>query len=409
MPLSDRQIKAAKPREKIYRLTDGHGMYLEITPAGGKYWRMKYRIHGKEKRLAIGVYPDVSLADARAQRDDARRLLAQGIDPSKEKQARKISSRAATENSFEVIAREWFSARMADKSESHRRRTLRSLELYLFPAIGHRPIAEIKPLELLAHLRKIEDTGKIETARRCKQAASAVFRYGIVTERCERDPAGDLKEALQTPIKRHFAAITDPAEFGKLLLAMDNYTGTPVVRAALQCSALWFCRPGELRHMEWEQVNWDQQQIEITTEKTHQQHIIPLSHQSMEILEELERLTGRGRYIFPSARGASRPMSENTVRVALRTLGYDRDQMTAHGFRATARTMLDEVLNYRIEWIEQQLAHEVKDANGRSYNRTKHLKQRRDMMQHWADYLDQLRKAASSNNVISASFGNRTF
>lgn len=407
MPLSDRQIKAAKPREKIYRLTDGQGMYLEITPAGGKYWRMKYRIHGKEKRLAIGVYPDVSLADARAQRDDARRLLAQGIDPSKEKQARKISSRAATENSFEVIAREWFSARMADKSESHRKRTLRSLELYLFPAIGHRPIAEIKPLELLAHLRKIEDTGKIETARRCKQAASAVFRYGIVTERCERDPAGDLKEALQTPIKRHFAAITDPAEFGKLLLAMDNYTGTPVVRAALQCSALWFCRPGELRHMEWEQVNWNQQQIEITAEKTHQQHIIPLSRQSLEILEELERLTGRGRYIFPSARGASRPMSENTVRVALRTLGYDRDQMTAHGFRATARTLLDEVLNYRVEWIEQQLAHEVKDANGRSYNRTKHLKQRRDMMQHWADYLDQLRKAASSSNVISASFGNR--
>jgi integrase len=404
MPLSDRQIKAAKPKDKPYRLSDEKALYLEITPAGGKYWRMKYRIHGKEKRLAIGVYPDVSLADARTQRDEARKLLARGIDPSTEKQARRVSSRAAAGNSFEVIAREWFAARMADKSESHRKRTLRSLEMYLFPTIGRRPITEITPLELLGHLRKIEGTGKIETARRCKQAASAVFRYGVVTGRCERDPAGDLKDALQTPVKRHFAAITDPAEFGKLLLAMDAYTGTPVVRAALQCSALWFCRPGELRRVEWAQVNWDAEQIEITAEKTDRPHIIPLSRQSLAILRELEPITGRSKYVFPSARGGSRCMSENTVNVAIRSLGYDRDQMTAHGFRAAARTMLDEVLNYRIEWIEQQLAHEVRDANGRSYNRTAHLKQRREMLQHWADFLDQLRKAASSTNVISASF-----
>jgi integrase len=297
---------------------------------------------------------------------------------------------------------------MADKSESHRKRTLRSLELYLFPKIGRRPITEITSLELLGHLRKIEATGKIETARRCKQAASAVFRYGVITGRCERDPAGDLKDALQTPIKRHFAAITDPAEFGKLLLAMDIYTGTPVVRAALQCSALWFCRPGELRHIEWEQINWDQQQIEITAEKTHKPHIIPLSRQSIEILQELEPITGRSKYVFPSARGGSRCMSENTVNVAIRSLGYDRNQMTAHGFRAAARTMLDEVLNYRVEWIEAQLAHEVKDANGRSYNRTAHLKQRREMLQHWADYLDQLRTAASSSNVVTAKFGSRS-
>jgi integrase len=297
---------------------------------------------------------------------------------------------------------------MADKSESHRKRTLRSLELYLFPKIGRRPITEITPLELLGHLRKIEATGKIETARRCKQAASAVFRYGVVTGRCERDPAGDLKDALQTPIKRHFAAITDPAEFGKLLLAMDAYTGTPVVRAALKCSTMWFCRPGELRHIEWGQVNWDAEQIEITAEKTHKPHIIPLSRQSIEILRELEPITGRSKYVFPSARGGSRCMSENTVNVAIRSLGYDRNQMTAHGFRATARTLLDETLGYPPHILEQQLAHAVRDANGRAYNRTAHLEQRRKMMQHWADYLDQLRAAASSSNVIAAKFGSRS-
>ena len=408
MPLSDRQIKAAKPREKIYRLTDGQGMYLEITPAGGKYWRMKYRIHGKEKRLAIGVYPDVSLADARAQRDDARRLLAQGIDPSKEKQARKMSNRAATEDSFEVIAREWFSVRMTDKSEGHQARTMRALEKHLFGSIGNRPISEISALDLLPVLRKIEDKGHIETAHRVKQVAGQVFRYGIVTGRCERDPSTDLKDALKPAKKSHFAAITDPKELGRLLVAIDEYHGTPAVIAALKCSALWFCRPGELRHIRWDQINWEEKRIEITAEKTHQPHIIPLARQSIEILENLKPITGRSEYVFPSARGASRPMSDGAVRIALRGMGYDRETHTAHGFRATARTLLDEVLNYRIEWIEQQLAHEVKDANGRSYNRTQHLMQRRKMMQHWADYLDQLRTAASASNIVTAKFGSRS-
>lgn len=405
MPLTDRQVKAAKPRDKKYKVADEKGLYLEVHPNGSKYWRLKYRFQGKEKLAAFGVYPDVGLADARGKRDDARKLLAQGIDPNAEKKARQRTSRMAADNSFELVAREWFAVRMAGKSESHRKRTLRSLEMYLFPTLGRRPIAEIVPLELLEVLRKIENTGKIETARRCKQAASGVFRYGIVTERCERDPAGDLKDVMKQPVKRHFAAITDPKGFGKLLVAMDEYTGTPTVRAALQCSALWFCRPGELRHVEWDQVNWDQQQIEITAEKTHKPHIIPLSRQSLEILQQLAPITSRSKYVFPSARGASRPMSENAVRTALRSLGYSNDDMTAHGFRAAARTMLDEVLDYRIEWIEQQLAHEVKDANGRSYNRTQHLPQRREMMQRWADYLDQLRAAANGSNVVSASFG----
>jgi integrase len=405
MPLSDRQIKAAKPRDKVYRLSDERSLYLEITPAGGKYWRMKYRIHGKEKRLAIGVYPDVSLAEARAQRDNARKLLTQGIDPSTEKKARKQSGREAAENSFEVVAREWFSVRMTDMSDGHQKRTIRALEKHLFGSIGKRPISEITALELLPVLRKIEDRGHVETAHRVKQVAGQVFRYGVVTGRCERDPCTDLKDALRPAKKSHFAAITDPKELGRLLVSIDEYHGTPAVLAALKCSALWFCRPGELRQVRWDQINWDEKRIEITAEKTHQPHIIPLARQSLEILESLQPITGRSQYVFPSARGASRPMSDGAVRIALRGMGYDRETHTAHGFRATARTLLDEVLNYRIEWIEQQLAHEVKDANGRSYNRTQHLEQRRKMMQHWADYLDQLKAAASTSNVINANFG----
>lgn len=405
MPLTDKQIKAADPAEKDYKLSDEKGLFLLVKRNGAKYWRMKYRFAGKEKLLSIGVYPEISLKSARASRDAARKQLADGVDPSASKQAKKLASKHAAANSFELLAREWFATRMADKSETHRVRTLRSLENYLFPPLGRRPVNDITPIELLAVLRKIEATGKIETARRCKQAASAVFRYGVVTCRCERDPAGDLKDALKIPEKRHFAAITNPAEFGKLLLAIDNYTGTPAVSAALKCSALWFCRPGELRKLEWAQINWKQKQIELTAEKTQQEHIIPLALQSLEILKQLEPITSRSKYVFPSARGASRSLSENTVRVALRSMGYDKDTMTAHGFRAAARTMLDEVLGYRIEWIEQQLAHTVKDANGRAYNRTRHLEQRREMMQRWADYLDQLKAAAEGGNVISASFG----
>ncbi|MFC6672532.1 tyrosine-type recombinase/integrase [Marinobacterium aestuariivivens] len=408
MPLNDRQVKAAKPREKPYKLSDEKSMYLEIFPNGSKYWRMKFRFNGKENRLSFGVYPDVSLKQARDARDEARQLLAQGIDPSTHKKAQKLASRTAAANSLEVVAREWFDVRMKDKSESHRSRSLRALEMYLFPSLGRRPLAEITPVELLSVLRKVEQTGKLETARRVKQTAGQVFRFAISTGRAERDPTADLKDALRTPEKRHFAAITKPAEVGRLMVAIDEYTGTPVVIAALKCSAYWFCRPGELRHLEWEQINWDEQRIEITAEKTKQEHIIPLCRQSIDILQSLELLTGRSRFVFPSARGFSRPMSENAVRIALRSMGYDRDTMTAHGFRVIARTLLDEVLDYRIEWIEQQLAHTVKDANGRAYNRTKHLEQRRKMMQHWADYLDQLKSKSLAGNVISASFRRET-
>lgn len=407
MPLSATQVDKAKPLEKDYKMSDGGGLYLLVKSSGAKYWRMKYRFANKERLLAIGVYPDISLKDARLARDEARRQLAQGIDPSAEKQARKLASNQSAANSFEVIAREWLAVKMYDKSESHRDRTSAALEKDLFPYIGRKPIAELAPLDLLAALRRIEKRGAIETAHRAKQTAGQIIRYAIATGRAERDISADLKGALKNPVTKHFPAITEPAEVGRLLLAIDDYNGTNIVKAALQLSPLLFCRPGELRHLEWAEIDFENARIEIPAEKMkmREAHIIPLSKQARAILEELHPLTGHLKYVFPSPRGQSRPLSENGVRTALRALGYDNDTLTPHGFRAMARTLLDEVLGYRIEWIEQQLAHAVKDANGRAYNRTKHLPQRTDMMQRWADYLDTLRLSASSINVIPAKFG----
>ena len=405
MPLTVLQVDKAKPKEKNYKLTDEKGMFLLVTKAGGKYWRLKYRFDGKEKALAIGTYPDLSLKDAREIRDEARNKIAKGIDPSAEKQARKKANTLAAENSFESVALEWYQVRMTDKSETHQTRTLSMLKTYLFPYIGRKPVHEITPMMMLDVLRKVEDKGIIETARRVKQTASQVFRYAVVTGRAPHDPTTDLRGALKTPKKGHYSALTEPKQVARLMQAIDSFHGTYVVQAALKCSALWFCRPGELRHLKWSEVNWAENRIEIIAEKTHQELIIPLSRQSREILESLQSVTGDSPYVFPSARGHSRPMSENAIRVALRTMGFSNDEMTAHGFRAMARTLLDEVLNYRVEWIEQQLAHAVKDANGRAYNRTKHLSQRFEMMQRWADYLDELKVAALSGNVVSAQFG----
>lgn len=409
MPLSATQVEKAKPQEKDYKLPDGNGLYLLVKTSGARYWRLKYRFTGKERLLAIGVYPDVSLKDARLAKDEARRQLAQGIDPSAEKQARKLAGNQSAANSFEVIAREWLAIKMADKSESHRDRTRNALEKDLFPYIGRKPIAELTPLDLLGTLRRIEKRGAVETAHRAKQTAGQVLRYAIATGRAERDISADLKGALKNPVTKHFPAITEPAEVGRLMLALDNYTGTNIVKAALQLSPLLFCRPGELRHLEWSEIDFENARIEIPAEKMkmREAHIIPLSKQAQKILEDIQPLTGQLKYVFTSPRGRSRPLSENGVRTALRALGYDNDTLTPHGFRAMARTLLDEVLGFRIEWIEQQLAHAVKDANGRAYNRTKHLPQRTDMMQSWADYLDTLRLSATSNNVIPAKFANR--
>jgi integrase len=391
MPLTVLQVEKAKAAEKDYKLSDERGMYLLVSKAGGKLWRLKYRVDGREKVLCIGSYPDLSLKEARELRDKARNQLANGIDPSAEKQAKKASHAQSHADSFELIAREWFATRMVDKSETHKARALSILTTYLFPYIGNMPVSEITTTMLLDTLRKMEAKGIVETARRAKQIASQVFLYAVITCRAKHDPAADLKDALQTPKKKHFAALTNPKKVGTLMMAIDSYHGSYIVQTALKCSALWFCRPGELRSMLWENVNWEEDRIEYLIGETDQEHIIPLSSQSLELLKSLLPVTGQGRYIFPSSRGFSRPMSENTIRVALRTMGYGNDDMTAHGFRAMARTLLDEVLNFRIEWIEQQLAHTVKDLNGRAYNRTKHLLQRFEMMQRWADYLDELK------------------
>lgn len=398
MALTDTAARQAKAKDKQYKLADGKGMFLLVNPKGQKYWRLKYRFAGKEKLLAIGVYPEISLKEARTLRDRAREQLRKGIDPNEAKKAEKASKNEA-ENSFETVAQEWFAKRKPNWSKSHADRVWRALEKDLLPRIGSKPIASITAPELLNALCKVESRGAIETAHRVKQVAGQVFRYGVATGRCERDISLDLKGALAKPVKTHLAAITKPKEVGNLLVAIESFQGTPVVKAALQLSPLLLCRPGELRHMEWTEINWEEKRWEIPGEKMKlkQPHIVPLCRQAIAILEEIQLLTGSGKYVFPNARGTSRPLSENGTRTALRTMGFDNETMTPHGFRAMGRTILDEVLGYRVDWIEHQLAHAVKDTNGRAYNRTTHLPQRAEMMQKWADYLDTLAENAAKN------------
>jgi len=399
MALTDSKVKSAKPAEKDYKLSDEKGLFLLVTARGSKLWRMKYRIDGKEKKLSIGSYPDISLAQAREKREEARTLIANGGDPSAQKQATKATRQEANSNSFEVIAREFVKVR-GKRSETGDARLHRILEQDLFPFLGKRPIQDITAPELLQTLRRIEGRGAIATAHKAKQAAGQVFRYAIATGRAQRDLSADLKGALTAQNTTHHPAITDPKEVGRLMVAIYSYQATPVVMAALKLSALLFPRPGELRQLEWAEVNFEEKRIELPASKMKQKepHIIPLSDQALAILEDLHPITsGWGKYVFPG-KSATRPLSENGVRSALRTLGYSNEQMTPHGFRAMARTLLEEIHNFPVEWIEQQLAHTVKDTNGRAYNRTKHLDNRRRMMQTWADYLDTLRLGI--DNVI---------
>lgn len=392
-------VKRAKPKTKAYSLSDGGWLYLFVKPNGTKAWRFNYRINGKQKTLAIGIYPDISLKAARDKHKEARENLANGIDPSSHKKATKAANQSKSANSFEAVALEWSKTR-GKKAESTEKRQQALLEKDLFPYIGNRPIADIKATEILKVLRKIENRGAIETAHRAKRLAGQVFRYAIATGRAERDPSVDLKDALAQPTKSHFKSITEPAEVGPLITAINNYQATPVVMAALKLSPLFFCRPGELRHLEWSEVKFSESRIELPASKMimKKPHTIPLASQAIEILKELQPITGRGKYVFPSARGPSRPLSDNGVRTALRTLGYTNEQISPHGFRAMARTILDEILNFPVDWIEHQLSHAVWDANGRAYNRTKHISQRQQMMQTWADYLDGL--ASGTNNAV---------
>jgi len=406
MSLTNLKAKQAKAQDKAYKLSDSKGLYLYVTTKGQKYWRMDYRFGGKRKTLALGVYPDVTLADARTKQHAARKQIQNDIDPSIVKKATKIAKAQSQQNSFKALAIEWFAQKQPSWSDSHCIRTERILSKELYPVIGSSPIDGITAPELLACLRKTESRGVLETAKRAKQITGQVFRYAVAIGKAERDPSADLKDALATPIKSHFAAVTNPKEVGELLITLDNYQGTPEVATALILAPLLFCRPKELRHMEWSEIDWDKKEWLTPAHKmkTKADHIVPLAKQAIEPLQTLFQLTGNRQYVFPSARSPKRPMSDNAVLSALRRLGIPKEQMTGHGFRAMARTLLDEELGYRIEWIECQLAHAVKDANGRAYNRTTYLKQRKDMMQHWADYLDNLRSEALNTNVIAVNF-----
>lgn len=391
MPLKDTKIRNAKPGKKPIKLFDERGLYLEISPTGGKWWRLKYRFDGKEKRLSLGVYPDVSLKDARDRRDAARKLLASGIDPSENRKAQKAAKRDRAANSFEVVAREWYAKHAPNWVEHHGDRIIRRLERDIFPWIGGRPIAEITAPELLAVVRRIESRGALETAHRALGNCGQVFRYAVATGRAMRDPSGDLRGALPPAKSEHFAATTEPKRVAEILRAMEGYEGTLTVRCALRLAPLVFVRPGELRKAEWADIDLEAAEWRYIVTKTNTPHIVPLSRQAVNILRELQPLTGSGRFVFPGARGNGRPMSDNAILAAMRRMGITKDEMSGHGFRAVARTILDEVLGVRPDYIEHQLAHAVRDPNGRAYNRTAHLSGRRRMMQQWADYLDSMK------------------
>jgi len=396
MPLTDTAIRNAKPGEKPVKLADEKGLFLLIAPAGGKWWRLKYRFGGKEKLLSLGTYPEVSLKEARTKRDEARKLLVQGIDPGEQRKAQKAAQVDRGANSFEVVAREWYAKQAPTWAANHGDRIIRRLERDMFPWLSGRPIAEINAPELLAVLRRIENRGAVETAHRALQNCGQIFRYAVATGRAERDPSGDLKGALPPVKGGNFAAVTEPKQAAELLRAIDAYQGTFTVQCALKLAPLVFVRPGELRQAEWAHMDLETSEWRYTVTKTGTAHIVPLATQAVEILRELHALTGRGRYVFPSARtpNGSRPMSDVALLAALRRMGFSKEEATVHGFRALARTVLDEVLGFRPDYIEHQLAHAVRDPNGRAYNRTAHLPERKRMMQAWADYLDGLKKGA---------------
>lgn len=400
MPLTDTEIRKTTPRETQYRLADGGGMYLEVKPTGAKYWRLKYRFAGKEKVLALGVYPTVSLKDARAKRDAAKKLLTDGVDPGAAKQAEKRTLRLNAENSLEAIAREWHAKFSPDLSQSHAKRNLRRLEVHVFPWVGGRPIADIEPPEVLDVLQRIERKGTIETAHRVRVLIGQVMRYAVATGRAGRDIAADLRGAIPPAQVKHHAAVTDPALLGGLLRAIDAYEGTAVVTAALRLAPLLFQRPGEIRQAEWQEFDLDgavwtvpasRMKRKKAGKKFGPDHLVPLSSQAVAILRDLHALTGRGRYVFPSLRGPQRPMSDMALSAAFKRMGFDSDTALPHGWRATARTLAVEALHVPAEIVELQLSHEVRDSLGRAYNRTQWLKQRQELMQKWAEYLDELK------------------
>ncbi|MDO9597250.1 MAG: tyrosine-type recombinase/integrase [Azoarcus sp.] len=397
MPLSDTAIRNAKPSAKPVKLTDGDGLYLLVQPNGARWWRFDYRIDGKRKTLSMGVYPDVSLKQAREKRDEARRLVAAGIDPSTHRKVAKAARTDLAENSFEAVGRKWFARQISIISETTKDKREKMLERDLFPYIGERAVSDIAAPDLLSVIKRIEGRGANDIAKRAHQTMGRIFRYAVAHGLCSRDPSRDIeiRDVLQPVQTRHHASITDPKEVGALLRAIDGFVGSFVTRSALKFAPLVFVRPGELRHAEWSEFDFDKAEWRIPAAKMKMKelHIVPLSRQALEVLKELHQLTGAKSYVFPSERGGGRPMSENTVNAALRRMGFTKDEMTGHGFRSTASTLLHE-LGYDHRVIERQLAHCERNQVSAAYNFAEYLPDRRQMMQQWADHLDRLRKGA---------------
>lgn len=392
--LTDTKLRSLKPRDKVYRLADANGLCIEVRPSGAKIWRYRYRFAGKANMLTIGDYPAVSLAEARVEREKAGGQVKKGVDPAVAARIERAATEEEGGNTFGVLAEELVTQRAKRLSPGSVVRERRMLERDL-GSLANLPIRSVTAPMLLKALRKIEARGAVETAHRARTAASMVFRYAIATGRAEDNPAINLVGALTPTKTKHFSSLTEPDDVAKLLRAIYGYRGSPIVSVALKLSALLFARPGELRSARWADIDLGAAEWRYITSKTQTPHIVPLAEQVVELLEEVRPYSRRSEYVFPSVRSISKPISENTINAALRNLGFDNTMMTAHGFRAMARTLLDEVLGFRPDFIEHQLAHAVRDPLGRAYNRTTHLEERKKMMQAWADYLDQLRTVGS--------------
>ncbi len=398
MPLTDTAVRKAKlDKARAQKLYDARGLFLLVTPSGAKCWRFKYRFAGKEKLLALGTYPDVSLADARERRDDARKLVARDLDPGDVKKAQKAAEKEAGRNTFEAVAREWYIKHSPSWVEGHRTKIIARLERDVFPYIGRRAVSAVSAPEILALLRRIEARGALDTAHRAHQNVSAVLRYAVATGRAERDPAADLRGALPPAQEKHYPTISDPKGIGALMRAIVEYDGAPTTQCALRLAPLVFVRPGELRQAEWAEFDirsaiW---RIPAGKMKSRIEHLVPLSRQALKVLQDLKPFTGDGRYLFPSIRTRNRPMSGNTINGSLRRLGYGKSEMTGHGFRSMASTVLNEE-GWNKDAIERQLAHAERDEVRGAYNKAEHLPERRKMMQSWADLLDKFAKPTSS-------------
>ena len=391
-PLTAVQVQNAKPKDSMYKIFDGGGLFLQVNPSGGKYWKMKYRkADGKEGLLTFGGYPEISLEQARRMRDEARAQRASGLDPGIVRQEEKAERRTRASNTFEAVSREWMEvhATKVKAQTLHIYRVL--LEKSVFPLIGKRPIAEMKAPDFLALLRRLEEQKQLYSVKRISIVCGMIMRFAVAAGKAEADPTPALRGSLKAHKTKHLAAMTDPKQVGRLLRTIDAYPGSFVVSTALKIAPYVFVRPGELQHARWEDIDFDACEWRYTTSKTNTPHIVPLVPQVMKLLQELYAFTGNGEWVFPSQRQKGGPMGKTSMLAALRSMGIRDEEMTPHGFRAMARTLLDEVLGERYELIEHQLAHMVRDPNGRAYNRTVHLAERRRMMERWAQYLDELR------------------